>query len=194
MGTQLQIASPTSGGPLQDAWRQKGFRRSVLLFSVAALIAFIANLSFAVWATTSHEISEGIGVIAERSCSETRKLNAGIHVLINTISTTLLAGSNYCMQCLSAPTRSQVDEAHKLRRWMDVGIHSVRNVLSPTGNHRVSRRRVVLWLLLGLSSLPLHLLYVLAPRDPTLRASDTPPQVTTRPYLNLSPSTDITCG
>jgi len=85
---------------------QRGFWRSVLLFSVAALLAFLANLSFAIWAMVNIELREGVGVLAERSCNETKKLNAGIHVLINALSTLLLAGSNYCMQCLLAPTRA----------------------------------------------------------------------------------------
>ena len=143
------------GDGLREAWQRRGFRRSLLLFSAAALVAFVGNLSFTVWATMYHEVTDGIGVIAERSCSETRRLNAGVHVFINALSTILLAGSNYSMQCLCAPTRSQIDDAHTMRRWVDIGISSLQNVI---GRHRVGGRRWVTWALLGLSSLPLHLL------------------------------------
>jgi hypothetical protein len=73
-------------------------------------------------------------------------------LLINALSTILLSASNYTMQCLSAPTRSEVDDAHSTGKWLDIGVPSVRNL------GRIARKRVILWWLLGASSLPLHLL------------------------------------
>ena len=148
----------SGGGSLQKAWRQKGFYRSVLLFALASLLACIVNVSFTVWATVNHEVTAGLGILAENSCKETGKLSAILHVVINFISTILFAGSNYCMQCLSAPTRQQLDEAHKRRRWMDIGVSSLRNVFPAKDHHSIGVRRTMLWLILGLSSLPLHLL------------------------------------
>lgn len=162
MGTEHTFSSQQWKQSVQDAWARRGFRRSIFLFSGAALLAFTINLTLAIWATTSHGVEDGIGVLAENTCADIKRLNAGVHVLINTLSTILLAGSNYCMQCLSAPTRSQIDEAHKHRRWMDIGVHSIRNTLNifhPDAYHHVNGMRVFLWLLLALSSLPLHLLY-----------------------------------
>jgi hypothetical protein len=80
-------------------------------------------------------------------------LNTGLHLAINILSTIILAGSNYTMQCLSAPTRSEIDAAHSPKHavHLDVGILSIRNL------NYISVRRTFLWLLLGLSSLPLHL-------------------------------------
>lgn len=57
------------------------------------------------------------------------------------------------MQCLSAPTRKEIDRAHARGVWLDIGIPSVRNL------RYISKRRVLIWALLGLSSLPLHLFY-----------------------------------
>ncbi|KAL9626699.1 MAG: hypothetical protein Q9164_007815 [Protoblastenia rupestris] len=65
----------------------------------------------------------------------------------------LLSSSNYCMQILSAPTRKEIDNAHARRKWLDIGVPSVRNLKN------VARKKVVMWWLLGLSSLPLHLMY-----------------------------------
>ena len=56
------------------------------------------------------------------------------------------------MQCLTAPTRTDIDEAHAKGRRLDIGILSVRNLGS------IGVKRVLLWSLLGLSSVPLHLL------------------------------------
>lgn len=131
----------------------KGWRRSALLFSIAALVSFTANLAFTAWATAQAGLDgNGIGVLIEGSCSHVRTLNTGVHVLINGLSSVLLAGSNYCMQCVSAPTRSQVTRAHQRRTWLDIGVPSMRNLMS------VSRKSQVLWVLLVISSLPLHLL------------------------------------
>ena len=57
------------------------------------------------------------------------------------------------MQCLSSPTRSEIDKAHSQGIWLDIGVPSVRNL------RRLSKTRIVLWWLLAISSIPLHLLY-----------------------------------
>jgi hypothetical protein len=72
--------------------------------------------------------------------------------LINGLGTLLLAASNACMQCLSAPTRQDIDGAHAKHDWLDVGVISPRNLF------RVKWWRSVLWFFLALSSIPLHLL------------------------------------
>ncbi|KAI9789333.1 MAG: hypothetical protein M1816_006222 [Peltula sp. TS41687] len=57
------------------------------------------------------------------------------------------------MQCLTAPTREEVDTAHRRGKWLDIGIPSVKNLW------RISPAKVILWALLGLSSIPLHLIW-----------------------------------
>ncbi|KAH6635652.1 hypothetical protein B0J18DRAFT_407150 [Chaetomium sp. MPI-SDFR-AT-0129] len=133
------------------------WQRSALLFAGGALAAFVANLSFTIWATIrpGSNIRGGVGVLSEETtCTRAKTINTAVHVMINVLSTVLLAGSNYCMQCLSAPTRRQIDEAHRVGRWVDVGVQSVRNLV-----FAVSGRNALLWVLLSLSSLPLHLFY-----------------------------------
>lgn len=93
-----------------------------------------------------------IGTITEGPCSTIRNQGLYIHLAINVLGTSLLAASNYVMQCLSAPTRSEIDVAHHKGDWLDVGIPSVRNLF------RIKKKRTFLWLLLALSSIPLHLL------------------------------------
>ncbi|KAF6827446.1 hypothetical protein CMUS01_08998 [Colletotrichum musicola] len=129
------------------------WRRSVLAFAAAAFLAFLLNLSFILWATANTTIRDGIGTISDRSCASIKAWNTSIHAVINLISTTLFSGSNYCMQCLMAPTRSDIDTAHAEKRWLDVGVPSVRNL------RRMPMRRKLLWLLLSVSSFPLHLLF-----------------------------------
>ncbi len=112
----------------------------------------VINFIVTIWASTSHNGDGAIGTISEGDCSKMKKANTWIHLAINVLGTMLLSASNYCMQCLSAPTRTEVDRAHSKGVWLDIGIPSVRNL------RRIGWNRVALWWLLGLSSLPLHLM------------------------------------
>lgn len=58
------------------------------------------------------------------------------------------------MQLLVAPTRGEVDEAHSLKQWVHIGIPSVRNVWK----RQISGIRIFCWIMLAVSSIPLHLL------------------------------------
>ena len=57
------------------------------------------------------------------------------------------------MQRLSAPTRSEIDAVHKNHSWMQIGTPSLRNL------YFINPWRTRGWLVLFLSSLPIHLLY-----------------------------------
>ncbi|KAF4810173.1 hypothetical protein CGCSCA4_v011023 [Colletotrichum siamense] len=105
------------------------------------------------------EAPNGIGVIWEGQKTKVKIWNTVLHIVINIISTILLCGSNYCMQCLVAPTRGELDQAHAEKRWLDIGTPSIRNF------RRISWRKKLLWTLLAISSLPLHLLYTVVPHD-----------------------------
>lgn len=91
---------------------------------------------------------------ANQFISRTKYANfAEFNRVINILGMLLLGASNYCMQCLSAPTREEVDLAHNQKQWLEIGIPSVRNL------RHVSRTRIRLWWLLALSSIPLQLFY-----------------------------------
>lgn len=128
-----------------------GWRFGALHFATWAAVVFLMNFVATIWGGV---YQRSAGSLAEGDCGHIKNLNRGLHVLINILSTILLSGSNYCMQCLSAPTRTDVNQAHASGTWLDVGIPSIRNL------KHISRRRLCLWLLLGLSSVPLHLLWV----------------------------------
>ncbi|KAF9872434.1 hypothetical protein CkaCkLH20_09931 [Colletotrichum karsti] len=121
------------------------WQRAALAFSLAAFVTFLINLVFVLWATSRTTITDGVGILAEQSCPTAERWSTGIHVVINALSTILLAGSNYCMQCLMAPTRTEIDDAHAKRRWLDVGVPSIRNLWS------ISRKRKIIWGLLAVS-------------------------------------------
>jgi len=88
------------------------------------------------------------------SCDKTRENGLWLRLGINALSTLLLSGSNYTQQCLAAPTRSEIDAAHGRRRWMDIRVPSIRNLFI------IKPERTFLWITIGITSIPLHLLYV----------------------------------
>lgn len=127
-----------------------GWRFGATNCAVAASAVFLINLIITIVCSTFG--GDRKGTLYSGNCEKVRRINYGLHVLINVLSTVLLSSSNYCMQCLSAPTRKDVDVAHARGKWLDIGVLSIRNLRC------ISRKRVILWALLGLSSLPLHLL------------------------------------
>ncbi len=118
-----------------------------------AAVVLVINLIFTIWAVLRSGVQNGLGTLQDGSCKSTTTLTFWIHLAINVLSTLLLGASNYSMQCLSSPTRNEIDKAHSQGIWLDIGVPSVRNL------RRLSTFRIVLWWLLAISSIPLHLLY-----------------------------------
>jgi hypothetical protein len=146
------MSSPRSQPSSRISWKT-GWRFSVIRGAIAAFVVFSINLGALLWARVNLEETEnGIAELYEGSCSKVRLLNTAIHLIINVLSTLLLGCSNYTIQCMSAPTREDVDHAHARHTWLDIGIHSLRNFVHVQGF------RALLWCLLAFSSLPLHLL------------------------------------
>lgn len=133
----------------------QGYRLSLVTGAVLSSTTLIINVGVTIWAATLTDHDKDGGgrrVLYEGSCDTSRKLNIALHVLINVMSSGLLGASNYGIQCLSAPTREQVDDAHAAGKYLDIGVLSVRNLRRQRGLARL------LWFTLMLSSVPIHLL------------------------------------
>lgn len=124
----------------------------VILCASTVAIVLVINMGITIWATTKHGLANGLGTIQDGSCQKTKHLSLWLHLVINALSTLLLGASNYCMQCLSSPTREEIDKAHARQVWLDIGVPSLRNL------GKISKNRIVLWWLLAFSGIPLHLL------------------------------------
>ncbi|OAL01549.1 hypothetical protein IQ06DRAFT_293614 [Phaeosphaeriaceae sp. SRC1lsM3a] len=83
--------------------RQK-WRTTLQSFVILACAVLIINVGLLAWAIYIRGATNGLGVLFESSCDATKKANVGVHPLINVLSLAVLGASNYCMQCLSAPT------------------------------------------------------------------------------------------
>jgi len=85
----------------------------------------------------------------EGECGTVRKVDSWLHIAINAMGTILLGASNYTMQCSSSPTLSEVDVANSKGQYLDIGLPSLKNL---------TRRKIVLFTFLIVSTMPLHFL------------------------------------
>ena len=131
----------------------EGYHFGVLWCAGVAALVLIINLILTILAVAKTGVQDGLGTLYDGSCKRTASLTFWVHLAINVLSTLLLGASNYSMQCLSSPTRSEIDKAHSQGIWLDIGVPSLRNL------RRLSTTRIILWWLLATSSIPLHLLY-----------------------------------
>lgn len=132
----------------------EGWRAGALISACVAAISLIINLAVVIW-LGSRNSGFGVVEIFNGDCGKVQTIDIWVHLAINLISTLLLGGSNYCMQCLSAPTRLDIDRAHARGKWLDIGVPSTRNLSA------IPKYKALMWLTLGLSSVPLHLMLVL---------------------------------
>ena len=133
-----------------------GWHTGVLAWAAVVVAVLLINIGLTIYVATNPEykMERGTGTLYSGSCAKNKTIGLWLHLGINVLSTLLLAGSNYTQQCLAAPTRSEIDAAHAMRRWMDIGVPSVRNLF------RIKAERTLLWIAIGITSVPLHLVYV----------------------------------
>lgn len=136
----------------RSLWRQ-GYHFGVVCCASITGVVFFVNLISVLVATQKIDISHGLGTLQRGDCIRTKNLSQWLHLVINLLGTLLLGASNYCMQCLSSPTRKDIDKAHLKNMWLDIGVPSLRNL------RRIPWNRTLLWGILGVSSLPLHWVY-----------------------------------
>ncbi|KAF2818535.1 hypothetical protein CC86DRAFT_308942, partial [Ophiobolus disseminans] len=127
-------------------------------FSLLAATVLIANISALIWVAKNLDDTP-FATIATNSCKSIENSLFRIHLGINVLSAGLLAGSNYCMQCLTSPTREEVDAAHAKHSYLNIGILSWRNVIW------FRKRRAILLTSLLASSVPLHSLHLISPTN-----------------------------
>lgn len=137
-------------------WRTWRSRRQVVLwtcFATAGLICIINFVSFGVTRFKFRGMSDDVVTLHRGDCTSVRSWDRGIHIIINILSTLLMGASNLTLQLIAAPTRKEVDRAHAKGIWLDIGVPSVKNLLS------ISRLNLLIWCCLAVSSLPIHFLY-----------------------------------
>jgi len=149
----LDADGALSRSPRAQRHRFKSWKVGVLAAGTMTTAVLLVNSVLTIWASVKYGSEDGIGTVYEGSCHMVSAWSFWLHILINGLSSVLLSASNYTMQCVTAPTRTECDRAHARGDWLDIGIPSVRNLF------KIRWQRKVMWALLALSSTPIHLLY-----------------------------------
>lgn len=122
--------------------------------NIAVLFTNLVFMIAAIGTSSSHDnngLSFGSIVLYQGSCSTTRDLKVGLHLLINVLSMAMTATSSYCCTILMAPSREDVDKAHSMGTWLSIGVSSWRNF------RNLGRSSQALWSLLLLTSLTIQM-------------------------------------
>lgn len=153
--TTEQILLPDSNdrAPAEDTKILK-WKRNIKLGCVAAIFVFVLNFGLLVWTQirSRNQSHGGVAIIYSGTCVTARRISLWSHLTINILGSILFAACNTCMQCLTAPTRDEIDKAHAKYVWVDVGVNTIRNLKIIPSSRRFT------WACLALSSVPLHLL------------------------------------
>ena len=88
-----------------DKWFS-GWRMGAYSAACLAMVSLVINMAAAIWLRRHPNATSGLVQVFTGDYDEVSKMDMWIHLLINAISTLLLGGSDYCMQCLCAPTRA----------------------------------------------------------------------------------------
>jgi hypothetical protein len=132
---------------------RKNWRFGLFTGLYASLAVLVSNVVLLLIGALTHDgVKDGVATIFSGDMKKVSYTSTALHILINILSTILLTSSNYAMQVLCAPSRYEIDKAHRKGLWLEIGLQSFRNLSN------IGRRRQILWWFLALSSAPLHLL------------------------------------
>jgi hypothetical protein len=113
----------------------------------------LINLVWLIWASQHYGSKGGYGILQQGDCEVSKHLNLWLHLVINILSTGLLLGSSAFMAAVTAPSREEIDLARRKRKWLSIGLLSVRNL------SEISIRKVIACVVLALTPLPVHLFF-----------------------------------
>jgi hypothetical protein len=154
---QVENEDDTPDHVQKYSWPE-GWRGGLLLGVIFTFLVLSVNLGTTMWVLGKFGLGDGIPTIYEAKCAYIKRTSLWIHLAINVFGTALLGASNYTTQILVAPTRRDIDKAHERFDWLNIGVPGFRNLW----RGRIGRHRVWMWWFLMLSSVPLHLLWVLS--------------------------------
>ncbi|CRG91207.1 hypothetical protein PISL3812_08255 [Talaromyces islandicus] len=129
-------------------WRKAAATNTIIVFLAAVLLIILLAVS---WPKSAG--IHGNVFIYQGDCGRSRVVDITLHLIINIVSSLVLASSNFFAQILSSPTRDEVDKIHASKRAIQIGNTSINTVF------RISPIKTVLLVLFFLSSLPFHLFF-----------------------------------
>lgn len=132
----------------KQRWRRTGMFNLSLIFLCGGVLLVCLAVSLSQGSTLYSTT-----VVFEGDCQRTNRLNLVFHLILNLISTLILASAGFFMQLLSSPSRQEIDRAHSNLRSLDIGVSSIKNVrfLSPG--------KSLAWFILFVTSIPIHMFF-----------------------------------
>lgn len=130
LSSSKEKASGKSGGGRRFA---PGWRAGVELNLLLTLFILLVGVVCLIAVLAKGSVSSGESVLFSGSCATASGISWGLHGVMNLFAVALIAGANYVFQVLSSPTRAEVSVAHQKKRWLDIGIPSVRNLMHIQG-------------------------------------------------------------
>jgi len=152
--TQRQNTFASEYQQVRDRLFNHGWKGGLIRCAIFSTGLWLLMIVVYIYLYSRSETKRGSGVIMTGSCSMVSKANTVIHAALNIVTTLMLGASTYAMESLCCPTREEVDAAHAKKLWLGIGGLSLRNF------RFISKSRSILWLVLWITSIPLHLLYV----------------------------------
>jgi hypothetical protein len=140
---------------LGSTLRWTGWRMGTMLCCCAVVICIIVEAALLIWAAKMSIGGTESGLLYQGSCAKVKSMALWLLLPLNIAGTVLIGTSNYLMQVMAAPNRSEINEAHRFAQAVAIGGTSFRDLIQWSGG---GKPRKAIWWLLGLSSLPIHLL------------------------------------
>lgn len=145
-GPAYQI--PGSQGKSRNGERRfSGWRMGALLnigLLALCLIAEITMISVA-FSMDSKVSAAYDGVLYKGNCAVAKRWTSILSLALNLTATLLIGSSNYMMQCFTAPTAADLRQEHTRGKSVHLGV--------------MSTRKPLIWWIMGLTSVPVHLLF-----------------------------------
>ncbi|KAI3320668.1 hypothetical protein HD806DRAFT_547204 [Xylariaceae sp. AK1471] len=134
---------------LLTGWRRTAALNTILLIVVTLIFTGILAAS----SIRAGSLTKAL--IYSRGCNggSATRVSVALRLLINIFSTAFLASLNYYMQILNAPSREEIDVQHSKGIHHDIGVPSWSNAF------RLFWFKSITWMILLLSSIPIHFLF-----------------------------------
>ncbi|KAJ8124488.1 hypothetical protein O1611_g9152 [Lasiodiplodia mahajangana] len=157
LGNHLASATGLSrgdGSERSDLRRHfTGWRGGIVYNTLLTFLILVVGIISLILVVTRTKVFSGQLAIYTGDCPTATRINIGVHVVINVFTVVLLAGANYVFQILTSPTRREVSKAHDQKRWLDIGVSSLRNF------RHVSRFRAVVGAVTLLVAIAIQVIY-----------------------------------
>lgn len=179
----IRSPHPGEGGiGLFQALRSTGWRRTGAFNVLAAFVSGLVLLCCLIVSAVQPGSSlRSDTVLFYGNCETSRYLNIMLHLVLNIVSSAVLASSNYFMQILNAPSREEIDSAHRCLSSLEIGIPSLKNLPFLSGFKQC------FWVLLVITSLPIHLFFNSAIYETTYEGSSWNLTIATEQFLQGAP-------